>query len=150
MFDDWDRVAGVRASPRRIFRSEREAGCQLFPSSELPYLQAARGDLNARDVDYLVAQRLYEYLNFTLHLESRVVNRALLTLSHGAAGVGLTDRMRLDACRIYTDEAYHATCTLDMIQQVTSETGHLPLPYDFVVIESLDKAACEVESLAPA
>jgi hypothetical protein len=149
MFDDWDRVAGVRTSPRRIFRDERSAGFRLFPESECAYLPALHGTVSAPAVDYLLAQRLYEYMNFTLHLESRVVNRALLTLSHGDVGVELTDRMRLDAYRIYTDEAYHATYTLDMIQQVAHDTGHVPLPYDFVVIDALDKAACELESVAP-
>lgn len=149
MFDAWDRVAGVRASPRRIFRDEREAGHQLFPGSELPYLEVVRGELPDGGPDYLAAQRLYEYLNFTLHLETRVVNRALLTLAQSDTGVDLTDRMRLDAYRIYTDEAYHATYTLDMIQQVAEETHHAPLPYRFVVIDALDEAAGEVERLAP-
>jgi hypothetical protein len=149
MSDAWDRVASVRVSPRRIFRDEREAGCRLFPSSDLPYLDALRDKLSPREVDYLLAQRLYEYLNFTVHLETRVVNRALITLAQGDAGIELTDRMRLDAYRIYTDEAYHATFTLDLLQQVASETGHDPLPYRFVVIGTLDEAACDLERLAP-
>jgi hypothetical protein len=149
MFDAWDRTAGVRVSPRRIFQDERAAGLHLFPHSELPYLQPLRHELPAAGVDYLLAQRLYEYLNFTLHLETRVVNRALLTLVHNAAGVHLTEPLRLDAYRIYTDEAYHATYTLDLIQQVARDTGHEPLPYRFAVLAALDALAGDVESLAP-
>lgn len=149
MFHDWDRVAGVRSSPRRIFRDERDAGYQLFPSAELPYLPIIEGQIPASKVDYLLAQRLYEYLNFTLHLEVRIVNRALLTLSYADVGIDLTDQMRLDAYRIYTDEAYHATFTLDMIQQVARETGIAPLPYNFTVLGALDQAALDVEALAP-
>lgn len=149
MFQDWDRVAGVRSSPRRIFRDEREAGFQLFPSAELPYLRIIDEDLPASKIDYLLAQRLYEYLNFTLHLEVRIVNRALLTLSYANVGIDLSDEMRLDAYRIYTDEAYHATFTLDMIQQVAKETAITPLPYNFTVLDALDEAGSDVEALAP-
>lgn len=149
MFQDWDRVAGVRSSPRRIFRDERDAGFQLFPSAELPYLRIIDEELPVGKVDYLLAQRLYEYLNFTLHLEVRIVNRALLTLSYADVGIDLSDEMRLDAYRIYTDEAYHAMFTLDMIQQVAKETGITPLPYNFTVLDALDEAASDVEALAP-
>jgi len=149
MFDRWDSDASVRSRSRRMFRDERARGLTLFPEHELPYLAAVRPELTPAQVDQLIAQRLFEYLNFTLHLETQVVNRSLLTLAHEQVGFPLSDELRLDAYRIYTDEAYHATCTLDMMQQITAETGYQPVPYRFSVLDELDRAAGPLEQLVP-
>jgi hypothetical protein len=149
MFERWDSDASVRSRARRIFRDERAHGMLLFPAQELPYLAAVRSELDEFQVDQLIAQRLFEYLNFTLHLETHVVNRSLMMLAHGDVGFALSDELRLDAYRIYTDEAYHATCTLDMMQQVAADTGYRPVPYRFSALDALDREAEPLARLAP-
>jgi P-aminobenzoate N-oxygenase AurF len=140
MFDDWYDTAGVRGSSRRLFSEEREEGLALFSAAEVPELShplvAERGTPIR---DFLLTQKLYQYLLFTVHLETRVVNRALERIGNGRLGMSVRDLIRLDAYKIYTDEAYHALSNLDLLRQVATATGILPGEYRFdPVISALD------------
>jgi hypothetical protein len=74
----------------------------------------------------LLVQHLYRYLDFTARLEHVVVNRTVLGIAHDTLGVRLPEPMRLDAYKIYCDEAYHALFSADLIVQVRDATGIRP------------------------
>ena len=120
---NWDSRCGVRAKPRRML-SELAAGKAMFPrrlmlSIEHPLVR----EQGARFEADLLTHRLYLYLEFTRALEQEIVNPVLLQISKGAVGSEVPAEMRLDAHRIYVDEAYHALTAMDMNHQVESVTG---------------------------
>jgi hypothetical protein len=133
----WDERAGVRVGPRRVLtgdaaRADREAGLTPFPVRLIPYYHhEGLAGLSPEDRTALAARHLYDYLNYTVHLETSVVNRGVVVIAHGDVGLPLTTRTRLDALRIYCDEGYHALTTLDAIDQMEQATGVPALPYDF-------------------
>jgi len=141
-FDNWYERAGVRVDPRRVFREEQEQGKEFFPRDLIPYLphEAVRA-LPEERIRELVARHLYQYLMFTAHLETKVVNRVTERIAHGQAGIG-DPGIRLDAFKIYCDEAYHALYSFDLIRQIADTTGIAELPYDFRhVLRRLDQSA---------
>ncbi|HKR48896.1 MAG TPA: hypothetical protein VJT72_04805 [Pseudonocardiaceae bacterium] len=143
MFDTWYTTAGVRRPHRRLFTEEREQGLALFSAAEVP--EVAHPLVTERGApirDFLLTQALYQYLLFTVHLETRVVNRALERIGNGRLGIPMRDQVRLDAYKIYTDEAYHALSNLDLVRQVTTATGIPPNEYRFdPVLSALDGPA---------
>ncbi|MFI0411664.1 diiron oxygenase [Actinomadura sp. 3N508] len=109
--------------------------CRLFPEHLIPYagheaIQALSKD--ARNA--LMARHLYQYLNFTTLLELNVVNPVAAMIAENRLPVPMKDDARLDAYRIYCDEAYHALCTFDAVRQLATIT-RVPDPgYDFTTI----------------
>ncbi|MGL5828569.1 MAG: diiron oxygenase, partial [Angustibacter sp.] len=117
-FDSWDERASVRSTPRHTLTPD--AGRDFFPESMVPVLTAHPG---ARDWDpqirrAIAIQHLYRYLNFTITLESTIVNPVLLAMFQGSLGVPLDPQSRLNALRMYTDEAFHGLAAFDLRQQV--------------------------------
>ena len=100
----WDRRASVRNAPRRMLDPEGDS--RLFPSEMIPLLAATDGRRFPQPViDSIHTHHLYRYLNFTILLESLVVNKTILGIYFQTTGIsGGTDR-RIDALRMYTDEA---------------------------------------------
>ncbi|WP_239308954.1 diiron oxygenase [Frankia sp. Cj3] len=142
ILDRWYEAARVRCGPRRKFAEEQETGKALFAAREMPELDhptvAERG---TQMREFLLAQRLYQYLQFTVHVESRIINRALELLANGHIEIGSLSSwpIRLNAYQIYTDEAFHALSNLDLIDQVARVTGIEPCRYSFDrVIMALD------------
>jgi hypothetical protein len=78
--------------------------------------------------DFILAQHLFRYLDFTTQLELVVVNDTLVRLAL-QSGYGLTDQMRLDALRMVCDESYHALFSMDMKLQV-AEAYRIVAPSD--------------------
>jgi hypothetical protein len=119
----WHERAAVRASPRR--RIPAEAENLLFFSPDLvpvvahPLVRALPEDVFRQ----ILIQHLYRYLDFTAKLESIVVNRAVLGIALGTVGVRLPPGMRLDAHKIYCDEAYHTLMCADLAGQARVMTG---------------------------
>jgi hypothetical protein len=69
----WYEHAGVRGQKRRILHEDREQGRVLFPEKEIPYLEnTAVAALPPGTRQMLVARHLYQYLLFTVHLETVV------------------------------------------------------------------------------
>ena len=93
----------------------------------------------------LLVQHLYRYLDFTAKLEHLVVNRTVLGIAHGTVGIVLPEEMRLDAYKIYCDEAYHALFSADLLWQVRAATGIdpqlPPQPYFLRRLGALQRAA---------
>jgi P-aminobenzoate N-oxygenase AurF len=130
--DDWYASAGVRSGPRRLLREELRDGQLPFPPHLVPYWDHPLvGALPRRRREELLARHLFQYLEFTAHFETRVVNRATERIAGGRSGVAAARSVRLDAYRIYCDEAYHSLYSLDVVDQIATASGTEPPPYDF-------------------
>ncbi|POX58221.1 hypothetical protein C3492_39255 [Streptomyces sp. Ru62] len=141
-FRNWHERATVRTAPRRELTA-LDAGQALFapelvPLASHPLIAALRDERPDVYRDVLV-RHLYRYLDFTAKLEHLVVNRTVLGIAHGTIGVRLPDAMRLDAFKIYCDEAYHALFSADLTRQVSALTrvsARLPeVPYFITRLE---------------
>lgn len=140
---DWYEQGGVRRDPRRLLRDDLDSGLPVFPVELVPHLHhEALRELPEPARRRLVLHHLYDYLTYTAHFETRVVNRAAEAIAHGAAGAGVPPQVRLEALQIYVDEGYHALYSLDVVDQVAAATGVPPLPYRFDgVLDRLDRVA---------
>lgn len=119
--DVWDRRASVRSAPRRRVDPDHQG---MFSARMVPVLNTdAASGWSAEVVESVKTHHLFRYLNFTVLLESLVVNPALLSIHLGRTGVALGPGARLDALRMYTDEAYHSLAAADIAHQVEDVTG---------------------------
>ncbi len=98
-----------------------------MPYLDHPLVRALPADRR----DELLARHLFQYLSFTAHFETRVVNRATDSIAGGRSGIGASAAVRLDAYRIYCDEGYHSLYSFDVVDQVSRASGIAVLPYDF-------------------
>ncbi|MFF1839708.1 diiron oxygenase [Streptomyces sp. NPDC058231] len=129
---DWYESAGVRSGPRRMLEEDHESGLSVFPERLVPHLHhEGLADLGAEGRRTLLTQHFYQYMLFTSHLETKVVNRGAAMVAHGEVDLDVGPDARLDAFKIYSDEAYHALFSLDVVQQVEKVTATPVLPYDF-------------------
>lgn len=129
---DWYERSGVRSGPHRTVTGPLDPATRLFPPHLVPYWSHPLvRDLPDRRRHELLARHLYQYLTFTAHFETRVVNRATERIADGRTGLALPAAVRLDAYRIYCDEGYHALFSLDLVEQLAEATGIPPLPYAF-------------------
>lgn len=140
---DWYEQAGVRCQQRRVLDEDCERGLVPFPEKDIPYLaHEAVATLPIAERRALVTRHLYQYLLFTVHLETKVVNRGVAMLAHDDVGYPVSAKTRLDALKIYCDEGYHALYNLDIVQQIEQATGTAALPYDFQPrLDRLDRTA---------
>ncbi|MFF7333603.1 diiron oxygenase [Streptomyces sp. NPDC008150] len=134
---DWYRSAGVRSRPRRMLDEDLDAGLHVFPEHLVPHLRhealAGIGETARRT---LLAQHFYQYMLFTTHLETKVVNRGAAMIAHGETDLDLDHRDRQDAFKIYCDEGYHALFSMDVVRQVEKSLAVPVLPYDFAPREA--------------
>ncbi|WP_380282914.1 diiron oxygenase [Kitasatospora purpeofusca] len=126
-FGSWYERSAVRSTPRREIPAEhgndRFFSADLVPVARHPLVQGLPRPVH----DQVLIQHLYRYLDFTAKLETLVVNRTAVGIAQGSVGLPLPDAMRIDAYRIYCDEAYHALFSADLAQQVRQRTGIAPL-----------------------
>lgn len=139
LFDDWHTKAGVRTQPPREFGSPLQGylpfSAAAVPEMSHPEVQRLHPELQSR----ILTQHLYRYLRYTVHLETKVVNRALTRLATEDVAMPLTLRAREDALKILTDEGFHALASMNMLRQVVDATGITPVAYDFdPVLDRLD------------
>ncbi|MEU6683558.1 diiron oxygenase [Streptomyces sp. NPDC046832] len=144
--DGWYDKAGVRTDPRRVMARELEEGKTLFPHTLIPYLDHPLvAALEPEERYRITARHLYQYMQFTMHFETSVVNRAAERIANGTSGLPLPAATRLDAYKIYCDEAYHALYSLDVVEQVSGATGVAVPDYDFApFLERLDGLGASV------
>lgn len=122
-FERWDGLASVRRRPQRDFASvdsELYFPPELYPVVLHPIV-AAKGEAVVKG---LLLQRLYDYLDFTAELESVAVIPVAMKISRGRSGLVLPARMKADAFKIVTDEAWHAQFSDDFARQIETVTGH--------------------------
>jgi para-aminobenzoate N-oxygenase AurF len=131
-FERWYDTAGVRGGVRRMFADETEEGKVFYPEDQLPYLaHEALADLTAARRRTLTIRHLYQFLLSTTHLETRIVNTTAERIANGRAGLDLSNRMRMDAFKVYCDEGYHALYSLDLADQIAAATGVAIPPWDY-------------------
>ena len=121
-FRHWDRQASVRQRPRRKLATDHASEYfppELVPVASLPEVRA----LPPEQFSQLMLRHLYRYLRFTIVLESQYVNPVALGLYEHGWGLPLPDAMRADALAIYTDEAYHALLSSDLMRQAEVRSG---------------------------
>jgi hypothetical protein len=142
-FDDWDRRSWVRAKPRRqsAFAAELEYfSPELFLPLRHPSVVAAPAEVRRA----LLVHALYEYLEFTVRLETGPVNEVCLLLRSSGFLPWLPAQMLDDALRIYTDEAGHAEMSQSLLSDVQRETGIRPLGTQPRFLGELERL-CEAE-----
>jgi hypothetical protein len=112
----------VRSKPeRRIGTINWDA---LFPPELVPISQHPRlAETGPAPGRQAIARHLLRYLDFTAKLEHLVVNRTALGIAQGLTGFSFSKDMRLDAYRIYCDEAYHALFSATLASEVADLTG---------------------------
>ncbi|MGA4956360.1 diiron oxygenase [Streptomyces lavendulocolor] len=148
-FGKWDDRASVRTKPSRPFREEHAGGDiyfppELVPASTHPLLEETVGPDAVRE--FLIHQ-LYAYLRFTVDLEMSAVVPVTSRISLGRSGLELPDRMRMDAFKISTDEAWHAQFSHDLIAQMESATGVRSLPgHEPAFLRRLEEVGGEIGS----
>ncbi|MBV1849993.1 diiron oxygenase [Catellatospora tritici] len=146
-FHSWDEKASVRTAPRRVLESPLPA--HPFPPELVPvFRHPLVTQLPEPQQNFLLAQHLYRYLDFTTQLELVVVNGALLKLALQAE-YGLSEPMRLDALRMMCDESYHALFSVDMKLQVTRAYG-IAAPTDARAwfLTRLERLLCDMDPTA--
>jgi hypothetical protein len=124
---EWDSRASVRIKPRReLCCDEDQPDYSYFPVGLVP---TARHELVLRRgpaaVERVLVQRLYAYLDFTTELEMCAINPMCVEISRGRTGFALPPGILEDAFKIYTDEAWHAQFSDDLLRQVTRCTGQV-------------------------
>lgn len=125
-FKNWDQRASVRTQPRRTITNRGDS--VLFPLEMVPVASHQLvQQLPPATLDILAVKHLQRYLNFTAQLETRVVNRAALGIAHGTVGIDVPPVVRVDAHRLYCDEAYHALFSSDLGLQIADTTGVVQL-----------------------
>jgi hypothetical protein len=124
---DWDRAASVRRKPRRVL-ANKEVADSLFSPPELApeSLHSMVHNLGDRARQEILIQRLYTCFNTVAQLEQDQVNRVILKVAQRKIGVSLPWDIAFDAYKIYTDEAYHSLCSVDLTHQIELATGVKP------------------------
>jgi hypothetical protein len=96
----------------------------LFPSELVPIASHAIVEEASEEVRGRIrACHLFRYLHFTAKLEHLVVNRTLLAVANDVSGLDVPEWMRLDAYKIFCDEAYHAYVAADLAAAVAKRDG---------------------------
>lgn len=146
-FARWYERAAVRTAERREL-SPGDEDRLLFPPDLVPIARHRLiVDGPPRIHRQVLARHAYRYLDFTARLELVVVNRTVAGIAQGSVAVDVPDQMRLDAYKIYCDEAYHALTSADLIRQLSARTGIPPLPAEEPFF--LTRLARIQESVAP-
>jgi len=145
-FSHWYDNAGVRSGPRRRFHDETDDGKVFFPERLVPYLDhEALTTLTPQRHRELTVRHLYQFLLSTAHLETRIVNRAAELIANGRSGLDLPMSSKMDAFKVYCDEGYHSLYSLDLADQIATETG-IPIPdWDYGgFVDALTEAAARL------
>jgi hypothetical protein len=151
IFGKWYERAGLRTNPHHEFLAEAEQGLAAFPLWLVPHLAHPLAQaLPDEERTAVVTRRFYEYMHFVANLEAKVVNRGTLVVALDQVGLGLDRSSRLDAWKIYCDEAHHAHTSVDMVDQVEVATGIAALPYSFdTIMDRLEKGAAPLAEESP-
>lgn len=122
-FDSWYERSSVRSAPQRLL-SRLDAAESMFARALTPLLRSEAFLTSVDGAGRLATiQQALRYLRGTALLETRVVNDVVLNVAENGMGLHLPASMRLDAYRIYTDEAYHAQFSVELASQIVDVTG---------------------------
>lgn len=128
-FDQWDQQSAVRSKPntysmpadglRRELNDKRWFIPDGVPILAHPYLK----NLDQDKEQYILGRFLLQFLEYGTILEHEFINTILAEMAMGECGIPLPDRMRRDAFKIYTDEAYHACFNMEATHQIRDYIG---------------------------
>lgn len=126
---DWYTNATVRSSQRHVLEmpfleEELYFRPELIPHFSHPIIEQS-GPVVERGI---LVHALLEYLNFTENLEHHVVNQVAYAIARDEYSISTSPETRLDAYRIYVDEAYHALFSADLRFQVEKQTNIQAIP----------------------
>lgn len=138
VFAEWNERASVRSAGERDmpFSSDK-----LFFSPQYSTLFLDGSVLAAPKAirERLLVSQLYVYLRFTVWLELGPVNEVSNLLRQPDFLPWLPKKMKQDAHKVYTDEAYHATFSADLVSEVAEYTGIPSLNVHPAFLKSLDR-----------
>lgn len=121
--DQWYERATIRNRPRRVLNNELLENKLCFSPDLVPVSQhkivKARGVAVYKEI---LAQHLLAYLTFTDRLEQEVVNTTVRRIATGQLPFLFPKEMRIDAYKIFSDEAYHSLCSADLTYQILAAT----------------------------
>lgn len=117
----WSRRSTVRTRPWPDVA--QLGGGSLFPRELVPVAGHPLLDEQGGLRDKIVARHLYRHMHFTAKLEHLVVNEVARKLAHGEAGVQIPEQMKLEAFKLYCDEAYHAVVAAEIAFSVARDRG---------------------------
>ncbi|AFZ28265.1 P-aminobenzoate N-oxygenase AurF (plasmid) [Cylindrospermum stagnale PCC 7417] len=124
VFQSWHEQASIRVKSRRVISEDELEGKVFFPPESFPVIShpliKERGE---HIIKKLLIYRLYSYLDFTENLELQIVNPIAYKIAHNQLNIDMSREKRLDAYKIYVDEAYHALFSVDIKTQVEKVTG---------------------------
>jgi len=143
-FAQWDTQAWVRSKPRRD--TAFTDGMHFFSPDLCPAL--VHPAVRALNRERLLVHQLYQYLEFTVRLETGPVNDVCLLLRSPEFLPWLPEAMRDDALRIYTDEAGHAEMSHTLLAGVREATGVQPIPHEPQFLRELAKLRAEETGLS--
>lgn len=128
-FNSWDKMSSVRSKPNTYSMLQENLDCELnekrwFIPDGVPVLDhPLLKELEREKEQYVLGRFLLQFLEYGTILEHEFVNTILAEMALGESGIPLPDRMRIDAFKIYTDEAYHACFNMEATQQIRNYIG---------------------------
>ncbi|TNH29644.1 diiron oxygenase [Micromonospora orduensis] len=145
VLESWYEKSGVRGSPRRVVSTDDDILKDFFPRHLVTHLaHPAVAETDEVIKRYLLAQHLYQWLNFTKAFEVGVVCRATKLIAEQDCGIEVPSRVRMDAYKILVDESYHALYSVDAVEQIQTRSGIEALPYDFQpFLDNLDRIGAD-------
>jgi len=126
-FRTWFDRASVRSAPPPSLSTESERTVYFSPKHVPVARHQLVSGLETDSFRWLLTQHLYRYLHFTAVLEQVVVNQAVVAIGNGSWGPELPRQMRLDAHKIYCDEAYHSLVATELLEGVRRQTRIPPI-----------------------
>ncbi|HWS33352.1 MAG TPA: diiron oxygenase [Actinoplanes sp.] len=119
--DKWYAKAMVRVRDHVIGNDEWHTGLSLYNRDLTPYTQHPLVEaLGPQAVLQLGAGRLGDYLAKTEVVELEIVNRAV---EHILRLPGISEPMRMDLLKVYTDEGYHVLMMAEFREHIRRHTG---------------------------
>lgn len=128
-FDLWDQQSAVRSKqhtytmPSDGLRNELLSKRWFIPDGVPILAHPLLKNIDQDKEQYILGRFLLQFLEYGTILEHEFINTILVEMAMGECGIPLPDRMRLDAFKIYTDEAYHAYFNMEATQQIRNYIG---------------------------
>lgn len=121
--DQWNEISAVRTKENlynySTITDKALKDRDWFLESAYPILShPLLASLEKKEKQYLLGFFLLSFLEYTTVLEHEFVNSVTVEIAQNFYGDILPERMRIDAYKIYTDEAYHAYFTFEGACQI--------------------------------
>lgn len=147
-FEGWHESSYVRSGPKQA--AEFEMGRDFYSRALVPILKHPDAEgLNEQQVQEILILSLYNYLEFTVQLETGPVNEICKKIREASFLDWLPIDLKRDALRIYTDEGAHAEMSNDLLSSVRAFMQVPPIavrPQFLTVLDRLKRRHLDIES----